>query len=103
MTKVLPIILENALEEDKDNEFVKKNVDIKAIEIVIKEVKSVKDFNSAKTSAKKASDIYYAYASAYAKKNKVFTLKVLNLISKQGLDTLIEMKSLGVKWLSVTK
>ena len=40
-------------------------------------------------------------ASAYAKKNPKFWDKVLNLIAKAGLDTLIEMKSPGTKWLDL--
>ena len=137
MTKVLPVILENAVKEDKDNDFVKKNVDLKAFKSVIKELKAAKTFGEAKEASKKARKIYsasayaydsasasayasayaYAYASAYAsayaydyayayaydyaKKNQTFSLKVLNLIAKQGLDTLIEMKSPGCKWLDL--
>jgi hypothetical protein len=137
MTTVLPVILENALKEDKDNEFVKARINPQEIKDVIKALKSAKTFDQAKAAAKKARDIYYAYAhasayasasasayasayasasasayasayasasaSAYAKKNKTFSLKVLNLISKACLDTLIEMKSPGCKWLSLCK
>ena len=113
MTTVLPVIVENALKEDKNNKFVKKYVNQEELAIVIGKLKKAKDFEDAKGLTQKVWDIYSAYAyasayasastsaSAYAKKNPKFWDKVLNLIAKAGLDTLIEMKSPGTKWLDL--
>ena len=105
MTTVLPLIVGNALKEDAENEFVKKNVDSKQLEVVVSQLEKAKTFKEAKMFVRQIRDIYYAYAYAYAYayslKNPRFTDKILNLIAQAGLDTLIEMKSPGVKWLDI--
>ncbi len=128
MTRILPIILQNSIDEDKDKDFFKKYADLSKLEKAIKDLKKAKTFEQAKEATKgaryasasayvsdsasayayayaSASAYAYASASAYAsaKKNKIFTLKVLKLIAKAGLDTLIEMKSPGCRWLSLCK
>ena len=97
MTTVLPLIVGNALKEDAENEFVKKNVDSKQLEIVVSQLEKAKTFEEAKTLVRQIRNIY----SAYALKNPRFTDKILNLIAQAGLDTLIEMKSPGIKWLDI--
>ena len=62
MTRVLPVIIENAREEDKNNKIAPKEEELLA---VIEGLKSAKDFKEAKVAAQKARDIYSAYASAY--------------------------------------
>ena len=128
ITRVLPVIVENALKEDKDNDFCKRQN--KELEPLIAKLRKEKDFKTAKELSKEVWNIYayaststsayvyayasasasayasaYAYASAsasaYAEKNRKFHLKVLNLIAECGLDALKEMKSPGVKWLSL--
>ena len=137
MTTVLPLIVENALKEDAENQFVKKNVDSEQLKIVVSKLKKSTSFEEAKSLTRQINDIYsvsayvstyvsapasaYAhahtstsgstsgytsgyvsiYVSAYALRNPRFTDKILNLTAKAGLDTLIEMKSPGVKWLDI--
>ena len=129
MTTVLPVIVENAVKEDKDNAFVKKHADGKKLLELAKQLKKAKDFGTAKKLTQEIRDIYsayananafayafayayasasasayafaYAFASAYASAKPIFTDKILNLTAKACLDTLIEMKSPGVKWLDI--
>ena len=177
MTTVLPVMVKNSINEDKDNEFFKKHVNVKKLKLAVKKLESARDFDSAKEATGKVRDIYFAsayasayayasasasasasdfaYASAYAyasasafasafafafasasasdfafapasafasafafafassfafapasasafaQKMPRFSLKILNLIAQAGLDTLIEMKSPGVRYLGL--
>ncbi len=71
ITKILPVIIENALKEDKDNKFVKDRDDAGKLKPLLAELKKVKTYKGAGKLAGKIWDVYasayaYAYASASA-------------------------------------
>ncbi len=124
---ILPVILENSLNEDKDHKYFKEKINAEELVAVIKELRALKSYKKAKVVADKAWKIYYASASAsasayasayasasasayasayvyaYAKKNPIFHLKILNLTAQAGLEALKELKSPGCKWLHLCK
>ncbi len=63
ITQILPVIVQNAITEDKDNDFCKKQN--KELKPMISKLKKAKDFEEAEKLAEKVWDIY-ASASAYA-------------------------------------
>ncbi len=65
LTRVLPMIIKNAIEEDKDNEFVKKNVKMDELRAALSELETAKNLKTAKAAGRKVRDIYSAYAYAY--------------------------------------
>ncbi len=61
VTRILPIILQNSIDEDKDKDFFKKYADLPKLEKAIKDLKKAKTFEQAKEATREA-----RYASAYA-------------------------------------
>ncbi len=73
ITKILPVIVKNALKEDRNNKFVKERKDAEKLKPLLEKLESAKTFDEAKVIAKEVWDVYasasasvYAYAYAYA-------------------------------------